>query len=282
MNNKINVIKRAGAANITLSQDASGYYSNLAKQWAVSSSKVQDEDYSAKYYAQQALNAQNEAKNWASKTDGFVADESYSAKYYANKAAEANLEAKDWAVKVDGTVDGTEYSAKYYAQQITSAAGNKADIDFSNISEAAKEVIKENSGSSSGGGSWGSITGTLSDQTDLNTALENRAKADLSNCTCPYVIATGEEGYYWYRKWSDGWLEQGGSSNISAGNKGAVIFPVAYSDSCEYVVSLTGRYEINAGSTNAGLWVYSWQSTMFRWVNNGPDGVIFWYTCGKS
>lgn len=34
-----------------------------------------------------------------------------------------------------------------------------------------------------GGGTWGSITGTLSDQTDLQTALDNKADKDLSNAT---------------------------------------------------------------------------------------------------
>lgn len=39
------------------------------------------------------------------------------------------------------------------------------------------------------------------------------------------VIETGhsEDGNQWYRKWSDGWIEQGGVSTGAADNTGATI-----------------------------------------------------------
>ena len=73
-------------------------------------------------------------------------------------AASANL-AKQWATS-GVLVDNTDYSAKYYAQQIENTYSNfenqigslnaeissLADKSLSNITEAGKEVIKENSG----------------------------------------------------------------------------------------------------------------------------------------
>ncbi len=251
MGNNIRVIKPSGQIGITVRTDTSGHYAELSKQWAIADDKVENIDYSAKYYAEQS--------------------------------SDAVLEAKDWAVKTDSTVDGEEYSAKYYAQQAIASAGTKADVDFSNITEAAKAVIQANSGASSGGGAWGSITGDLSDQTDLNTAISACAKSDLSNCSKPYVLSTGDDGIYWYRKWSDGWLEQGGSLDITAGTKGAVLLPMAFESESAYVPVITGAYEINAGSADAGgLWIFSWTASMFRWVNNGPDGSMFWYACGTA
>lgn len=251
MGNNIRVIKPSGRIGVTVSLDTSGHYAELSKQWAIAADKVENIDYSAKYYAEQSSNAV--------------------------------LEAKDWAVKTDSTVDGEEYSAKYYAQQAIASAVTKADVDFSNITEAAKAVIQANSGASSGGGAWGSITGDLSDQTDLNTAISACAKSDLSNCSKPYILSTGDDGVYWYRKWSDGWLEQGGGLNVTANAKGAIVLPFAYASTSSYVPLLTGSFEINAGSTDAGaVWIYSWTTSLFRWVNDGPDGAIFWYACGTA
>lgn len=251
MSNNIRVIRPSGRIGVTVSLDTSGHYSELAKQWAISDAKVENIDYSAKYYASQASEAVNEAK--------------------------------DWAYKTDGKVDNEEYSAKYYAQQAASAGANSADINFSNITDAAKAVIQANSGASSGGGSWGSITGDLSDQTDLNTAISACAKSDLSNCTKPYIIETDIHSSYWYRKWSDGWLEQGGGMSITAATKGAVLYPLAFENATSYVPVITGLYEINAGSADAGgLWIYSRTAAMFRWVNDGPDGAMFWYACGPA
>ena len=249
MSNNIRVIRPSGRVGVTVSLDTSGHYSELAKQWAISDAKVENIDYSAKYYASQASEAVNEAK--------------------------------DWAYKTDGKVDNEEYSAKYYAQQAASAGANSADINFSNITDAAKAVIQANSGASSGGGSWGSITGDLSDQTDLNTAISACAKSDLSNCSKPYVTSTGDRGGYWYRLWSDGWLEQGGALGMTAQGTGAVMFPKQYETSSDFVPVLTASYSgTGTGTENSGVWIQSWTAKMFMWVNKGPEGSLFWYTCG--
>ena len=252
MGNNIRVIKPSSRVGVTVSLDTSGHYAELSKQWAISSDKVENVDYSAKYYA--------------------------------SLSSAAVDEAQDWACKTDGTVDGEEYSAKYYAQQAIASADTKANVDFSNITDAAKAVIQANAGSSSGGGgTWGSITGDLSDQTDLNTAISSCAKNDLSNCTKPYITLTGDDGVYWYRKWSDGWLEQGGSSSVGANTKGVILFPMTYASTSVYVSLLTGCYEVDAGDASAGaVWVYNSTASMLRWVNDGPAGAIFWYTCGTA
>lgn len=251
MNNELRVGTVNKSASISLTKDLSSYYSDLSKKWAISSSVVENNDYSAKYYA--------------------------------NKASEEVENAKAWAVKTDGMIDGNEYSAKYYAQQAMSVSASKADIDFSNISETAKEVIRENAGTSSGGGSWGSITGTITEQEDLSTALSEKASLDLSNCTRAYLLESSESASGWYRKWSDGWLEQGGGFNAGSAAKGAVILPKAYNSS-SYNCLLTVQNSSTAtdGSTVGNVWVSSLTNSMFRWVNSGSECVIFWATYGYS
>ena len=46
--------------------------------------------------------------------------------------------------------------------------------------------------------------------------LGNKAEKDFSNCTKPYITETYHEGANWYRIWSDGWIEQGGTIMTNA------------------------------------------------------------------
>ncbi len=46
---------------------------------------------------------------------------------------------------------------------------------------------------------------------DVLSLENNKANADLSNCTKPHVTETYSNGASWYRVYSDGWCEQGGT-----------------------------------------------------------------------
>lgn len=44
----------------------------------------------------------------------------------------------------------------------------------------------------------------------VTTDLNGKADVDLTNCTKPHIVETYRNGASWYRKWSDGFCEQGG------------------------------------------------------------------------
>ena len=66
---------------------------------------------------------------------------------------------------------------------------------------------------------------------DVNTKLDTKVKLDGSNAEFPHVVETYINGTSWYRKYSDGWLEQGGI--ISASNP-TLSFIKAFKDTNYY------------------------------------------------
>ena len=118
----------------------------------------------------------------------------------------------------------------------------------------------------------------LAGQTLLDSkvgALENsigRAKA--------YIVETWSSGTSWYRKWSDGWIEQGGyATGLSNGSK-VITFHVAFSNTNYTCVSFP-----RGGCAGGGHWIgsSSQAATNISLAWDGQDGDpsgIMWYACG--
>ena len=107
------------------------------------------------------------------------------------------------------TATGSEWADKYPSsgttgQVLTKTATGEAweDVDGLPAGGTTGQVLTKNSSTDgdaswqtpqSGGGTWGSITGTLSDQTDLNNALN--AKANASNIATIESSTTASQAY---------------------------------------------------------------------------------------
>lgn len=92
------------------------------------------------------------------------------------------------------------------------------------------------------------------------------------------VVAESYWGNGWYRKYSDGWIEQGGIANFPDGGTELVItLPIAFS-STGYTITLCRNYEYS-------VWLSGIQITNFtvsRPINvNVRDMGAWWYACGK-
>jgi hypothetical protein len=92
-----------------------------------------------------------------------------------------------------------------------------------------------------------------------------------------YVKETGKssDGTSWYRVWSDGWIEQGGTYTSSDNRK----YPVTLSKkmtTTNYHSTVTGGY--NTSSNNGFGYCYDKTTSGFNAVVIEPRGT--WYVCG--
>lgn len=92
-----------------------------------------------------------------------------------------------------------------------------------------------------------------------------------------YVKETGKssDGTSWYRVWSDGWIEQGGTYTSSDNNK----YPITLSKkmtTTNYHSTVTGGY--NTSANNGFGCCYDKTTSGFKAVVIEPSGT--WYVCG--
>lgn len=118
--------------------------------------------------------------------------------------------------------------------------------------------------------------------TDSNGYIDNITSSALEgilNTGASVVIKEYSSGYSWYRVYSDGWCEQGGHFNPSAGSNAVNLLKTMANT--YYSVQLT--IERNGSSyTHYTPWVISKSTSRFyAGINQDPTGC-YWYVCGQS
>lgn len=119
------------------------------------------------------------------------------------------------------------------------------------------------------------------------TAEELNAKADADAVVAKghEVIAfqapTSSNSYTWYRKYADGWVEQGGKCSISQDTKTTVTMPIKMTDT-NYAVMITPVASIRTGG-DGNFTVTRDSQTQFGWCN-GDDfsGTGLWEVKGMA
>lgn len=120
----------------------------------------------------------------------------------------------------------------------------------------------------------------------LSEAINDKMDRDAHNVESPSAVVietqkpTSANNYTWYRKYSDGWVEQGGvvtlNGAISATNK-IINFPITMAD--------TEYYSNGASDANVAVNVYvGWQHTTYMTIgtNSGSNtGKTRWEVKGK-
>lgn len=113
---------------------------------------------------------------------------------------------------------------------------------------------------------------------NLDTAIPDvstKADTDLSNVTKPYVTETYVNGTSWYRVWSDGWCEQGGS--IAAATDGTVSLLKPFVDTTYKVFISTTSQNTNFTNNPA---VDTKTNSNFTWGTYQGSNSHDWMACG--
>ena len=125
----------------------------------------------------------------------------------------------------------------------------------------------------------GQFTQTATQNTaGLNAELFN-GKADVS--TVAHVVTefqapTAANNYTWYRKYADGWVEQGGLKNHSTGTID-ITLPITMADTNYSVLGSFGTGYSAANNNNFVLVAYS--TTVIRLTDNNA-GSMYWFVAG--
>ncbi len=119
----------------------------------------------------------------------------------------------------------------------------------------------------------------------LANEMSRKIDKTINGEAVKYITATYNDGLNWYRKWSDGWLEQGGFSGPFTSAYGRITLSRPYADT-DYNVQLTpaGRPygtpptvlfdgDDDKNMTTTGFYVGGQD-----WVS----GYVKWYACGQG
>lgn len=94
-----------------------------------------------------------------------------------------------------------------------------------------------------------------------------------------YVKETGKssDGTKWYRKWSDGWIEQGGVHTFSGSTNQTVTFMKSFSNTDYIALFMAG----SRSGSGADISIYlTAKDTSHVGVNPDRSGDLNWYACG--
>ena len=101
----------------------------------------------------------------------------------------------------------------------------------------------------------------------------------------PAIVASGRDGTIWYRKWSDGWLEQGGQPAIAPRGTAAVRFPAVFETVLH--IGITPCYYTGEQNHAASIGLTGQTSSGFTACQCSEkkgchwNGFV-WYACGDS
>ncbi len=110
-------------------------------------------------------------------------------------------------------------------------------------------------------------------------AQETAGKIDkmIDGIAVKYVTETFNDGTNWYRKWSDGWLEQGGVNNTGTSGNVTITFLKPYQS-----IPRVMAFGLEASPTTS-WWISGARSTTTLYVAGSVTGYQLgfdWYACG--
>ena len=130
------------------------------------------------------------------------------------------------------------------------------------------------------------MTGLANDVADLST---NKFDKTVNGLALRYVTETFNDGTNWYRKWSDGWLEQGATTvpvfaAHRSSNKTTVSFALPFSSfpgvNCTLISAVSGDLATSTADVTTTSFV-PWLSADDG-ATSGRTGKWYWFAQGNG
>lgn len=113
--------------------------------------------------------------------------------------------------------------------------------------------------------------------TNHSMEFRNDGSLNIDNKKIVYVNETWNKGSNWFRKWNDGWIEQGGEFTKQRDTNITVTFPVAFKDT-NYTIA-TSQYARHSGDAPGSSFTDKYTTGVTH--NYGSWGSKWgWYACG--
>lgn len=111
----------------------------------------------------------------------------------------------------------------------------------------------------------------------ITEALNSKVDLDGTNATFPHIVETYVNGTSWYRVYSDGWCEQGGTATVATGPdpdaSNTIILLKSYANT-NYTVVIGGKDGRSTASREPGAKIVSTSSFA---ILTGDDAVNFYW-----
>lgn len=129
----------------------------------------------------------------------------------------------------------------------------------------------------------GDFSQSATEQTaGLNSSLfNNKIDLDGNNATFVHIVETYSNGTDWYKIYSNGWCEQGGTATVNANSQYNGSFLVEFKDTniCFYATDNDTALSVNYWGTQQGCGYSSKSQFYLRTANDGST-KFSWNACG--
>ena len=122
------------------------------------------------------------------------------------------------------------------------------------------------------------MTGLANDVADLSANKLDKASGGK---TVKYVVETFSDSTSWWRKWSDGWVEQGGILPTGQTELYTLTFIIPFADNTYTATKNLGWDATNAVSACHGTF-FNFQPTSVQTRSYASATDVRWYACGQG
>jgi hypothetical protein len=113
----------------------------------------------------------------------------------------------------------------------------------------------------------------------LEQKADNTSVLTWNGSPIPTLVASWRSGASWYRKWGDGFIEQGGDyRNASDWGFNTITLHTAFATTDYFVVGQEWQYKWNSNDHKPNTMLKSKSTTSFSLETFNPDSL--WYACG--